>query len=210
MLTRCTSTPSRTYVVTWTSASAAERTENNPQITARAGVTRTWRSCIVAGVGGLLSSSADLGGGAVAWSPMSSAHLAVLFLLAAGTATAVASEERTAGLTINVDISSKRMRVSVDRKEKYIWSVATGPGRMTRPGRFGIQALDADHYSSIYGNEPMPHSIFYDGNRAVHGTSKKLAGHRTHGCIALSRSNAKTLFQLVRENGSRATIIVER
>ena len=141
---------------------------------------------------------------------MYSAYLAAIILLTLGVAGPLASDEANAGLTIKVDISSKRMRVIVDRKVRYTWTVATGPGRMTRPGTFGVQSLDADHYSSKYGNEPMPHSIFYDGNRAVHGTSKKLAGHQTHGCIALSRRNAQTLFELVRQNARSATIIVER
>ena len=83
-------------------------------------------------------------------------------------------------------------------------------GLLERLGPLGVQSLDADHYSSKYGNEPMPHSIFYNGNRAIHGTSKKLAGHQTHGCIALSRRNAQTLFELVRQSRRSATIIVER
>ena len=99
-------------------------------------------------------------------------------------------------VTILVDISSKRMRVLVDDKERYTWNVATGPGRSTRPGEFRVQSLSEDHYSSIYNNEPMPYSIFYDGNRAVHGTTKKIKGHQTHGCIALTRQNAQTLFEL--------------
>jgi lipoprotein-anchoring transpeptidase ErfK/SrfK len=123
---------------------------------------------------------------------------------------AEAHQPKNGEVSIAVDLSSKRMTVHVGREKRYTWNVATGPGQSTRAGTFSVQSLSADHYSSIYNNEPMPHSIFYDGNRAIHGTNKKLSGHETHGCIALSPSNAAALFKLVSQNEGRTRIIVMR
>jgi lipoprotein-anchoring transpeptidase ErfK/SrfK len=109
-----------------------------------------------------------------------------------------------------VDLSSKNMTVFVGNQKRYTWSVAIGPGKSTRPGEFRVQSLSVDHHSSIYNNEPMPHSIFYDGNRAIHGTSKNIERHETHGCIALPRENAEALFKLVSRNRTDTRINVQR
>jgi len=123
---------------------------------------------------------------------------------------ALAHGKSSQEVSISVDISLNRMTVHVGKEKRYTWDVATGPGRSTRAGAFKVQSLDADHYSSIYNDEPMPHSIFYDGNRAIHGTKKKLDGHKTHGCIALTRRNAKELFTLVSRHRGKTRIIVEQ
>jgi hypothetical protein len=41
----------------------------------------------------------------------------------------------------------------------------------TRVGVFRVYRKDKDHRSSKYGNAPMPYSMFFDGGRAIHGTS---------------------------------------
>ncbi len=135
--------------------------------------------------------------------------VAVLCLSVTVTST-IAHERRSPSIKIQVDLSSKRMDVIIGNERRHSWDVAIGPGRSTRSGSFMVQSLSADHYSSIYNNEPMPHSIFYDGNRAIHGTKKKLDGHKTHGCIALTLRNAEELFTLVSRNRGRTRIIVER
>ena len=141
---------------------------------------------------------------------MNPATLIAIGMLFVSTTYSQAHSTTEPKIEIVVDISSKRMRVLVDNKERYTWSVAIVPGRSTRPGEFRVQFLSEDHYSSIYNNEPMPYSIFYDGNRAVHGTTKKIKGHQTHGCIALTRPNAQVLFELVSRNRKKTRIIVEQ
>jgi lipoprotein-anchoring transpeptidase ErfK/SrfK len=49
----------------------------------------------------------------------------------------------------------------------------------------------------------MPHSIFFNGGYAIHGTEyvKRLGTPASHGCIRLHPDNAETLFELVQENG---------
>ena len=63
------------------------------------------------------------------------------------------------------------------------------------------------HYSSKYENSPMPHSIFFRGGYAIHGTGyiKSLGRPASHGCIRLHPRNAAALYQLVRTVRHRAT-----
>ena len=65
-------------------------------------------------------------------------------------------------------------------------------------------------YSRKYDNSPMPHSIFFYGGYAIHGTNhvKSLGRPASHGCIRLHPSNAQTLYQLVQAHGRRNTRIV--
>ena len=135
------------------------------------------------------------------------------FILAAALTTFLFTNPAlAASVTISVDRSEQLMRVSVDGVHKYTWPVSTGRKyRWTRPGRFGVQSMKVFHRSTIYNNAPMPHSIFYDGNRAIHGTSdvKRLGTRASHGCIRLLKKNARALFALVRENRNSTRITVE-
>jgi lipoprotein-anchoring transpeptidase ErfK/SrfK len=65
------------------------------------------------------------------------------------------------------------------------------------------------HYSSKYENSPMPHSIFFHGGYAIHGTNyvKRLGSPASHGCVRLHPSNAARLFSLVRQVGMKNTVI---
>ena len=134
------------------------------------------------------------------------AVIAVLALAAATPATPA-----VAGVAIEVDLKAQEMTVTVDGRVVHEWPVSTGRrGHSTPPGRFTVQSMDADHYSSLYDDAPMPHSIFYDGHRAIHGTRAegRLGRPASHGCIRLSRANAKTLFALVRGRRGDTTIRV--
>jgi lipoprotein-anchoring transpeptidase ErfK/SrfK len=66
------------------------------------------------------------------------------------------------------------------------------------------------HRSSLYNNAPMPYSIFYDGNFAIHGTTHvaQLGGRASRGCIRLHPSNAAVLFSLVQREGMAGTRVV--
>jgi lipoprotein-anchoring transpeptidase ErfK/SrfK len=59
-------------------------------------------------------------------------------------------------------------------------------------------------------NAPMPHSIFYSGPFAIHGTTD--VGHlghpASHGCVRLHPNNAAVLFDLVQRQGARNTTVV--
>jgi lipoprotein-anchoring transpeptidase ErfK/SrfK len=56
----------------------------------------------------------------------------------------------------------------------------------------------------------MPHSIFFLGGYAIHGTGyvRSLGRPASHGCIRLAPGNAARLYSLVRQHGNRGTRIV--
>ena len=113
-----------------------------------------------------------------------------------------------ADLVVTVHRSSQSMSVSVDGVHRYTWAVSTGiygtPGGTFRP-----QSLARYHRSTIYNNAPMPYSIFYDGNYAIHGTThiRRLGGRASRGCIRLHPANAAVLFSLVQQKGMGNTRI---
>jgi lipoprotein-anchoring transpeptidase ErfK/SrfK len=70
--------------------------------------------------------------------------------------------------------------------------------------------LAARWFSPVYDNAPMPHSIFFYGGYAIHGTYEIAGlGHPvSHGCVRLDPGNAAILFDLVEREGRTNTTIV--
>jgi lipoprotein-anchoring transpeptidase ErfK/SrfK len=127
-------------------------------------------------------------------SPSSLAATVLMVVSAATMLPASAAAE----ILIQVDKSTQRMSVSVDGQHRYTWAVSTGVGG-TPSGNYRPQSLDRNHRSNLYGGAPMPYSIFYSGNFAIHGTTfvGRLGTRASHGCIRLHPSNAATLFAMV-------------
>src|SRR4030081_1294828 len=116
-----------------------------------------------------------------------------------------------AHVLINVDKSSQQMTVAVDGAPRYRFAVSTGrPGLGTPSGTFHPQRLEPTWSSKEYYNSPMPHSIFFHGGFAIHGSYEisHLGGPASHGCIRLHPDNATTLYALVQQQGMEATTIV--
>ncbi len=116
-----------------------------------------------------------------------------------------------AGVLVEVVRSTQTMDVSVDGEHRYTWQVSTGrAGWVTPPGTFHPQFMAARWFSRIFNNAPMPHSIFYSGPFAIHGTTDiaRLGRTASHGCIRLHPDNAAVLFDLVQRQGMRNTTIV--
>ena len=131
--------------------------------------------------------------------------LACAFLAAVATMPAAAST-----ILARVSISDQTMDVYVDGWPQYSWPVSTArKGYYTPTGVFHAQRLAAMWYSKKYDNSPMPHSIFFKGGYAIHGTEyvKRLGTPASHGCVRLHPENAETLFDLVQENGLDAISI---
>lgn len=94
------------------------------------------------------------------------------------------------------------------------WPVSTArEGKVTPSGTWTAQSMKRYHRSSLYNNAPMPYSIFYSGNFAIHGTNqiKKLGRPASAGCIRLHPSNAAKLFSLVKSEGlgNMRVVVVE-
>jgi lipoprotein-anchoring transpeptidase ErfK/SrfK len=116
-----------------------------------------------------------------------------------------------AHVLIDVDKSSQQMTVSVDGAPRYHFIVSTGrPGLGTPSGTFHPERMEPTWFSKEYYNSPMPHSIFFHGGFAIHGSYEinALGGPASHGCIRLHPENATTLYALVQQQGMAATTIV--
>lgn len=116
-----------------------------------------------------------------------------------------------AAVVAKIDISSQRMNVFVDGELAYSWPISSArKGYVTPRGSYRPTALKRMHYSRKYDNSPMPHSIFFRGGYAIHGTGyvKQLGRPASHGCIRLHPSNAATLFSIVKTYGAQNTRIV--
>lgn len=106
---------------------------------------------------------------------------------------------------VEVDLGGQTMRVAADSGASYQWPISSGrPGHATPRGDFRATALYPIVYSFKYGNEPMPYSIFFRGQYAIHGTYEvSLLGRpASHGCIRLAPEAAATLFALVAREGA--------
>lgn len=117
----------------------------------------------------------------------------------------------TARVLAKVSIAQQTMSVYIDGDLAYTWKVSTGrKGFATPRGSFRAQWLDPDHLSSIYESAPMPHSVFFLGGYAVHGSNevRRLGHPASHGCVRLSPGDATTFYSLVEDSGLSATHIV--
>jgi len=125
-----------------------------------------------------------------------------------GTAAAPAA----ADVLITVEKATQRMTVEVDGYERYTWAVSTGLHGGPPRGTFHPERMERMWYSHTFGMAPMPHSIFFRGPFAIHGTNviSRLGHPASHGCVRLHPANATTLFDLVKQEGPAHTRIVIR
>jgi lipoprotein-anchoring transpeptidase ErfK/SrfK len=134
-------------------------------------------------------------------------------ILAALSLTLLPVARAEAAVLVQIDRAMQTMQVSVDGAGLYTWRVSTGrAGWITPPGVFHPQFMAVRWYSRVFNNAPMPHSIFYSGPFAIHGTTDiaRLGRPASHGCVRLSPADAAVLFDLVSKQGARnATIVVQ-
>ena len=115
-----------------------------------------------------------------------------------------------AGVVVNVDLANQRMNVVVNGAHYATYKISSGRRGYTTPtGRYRVQRMETMHYSRKYHNSPMPHSVFFRGGFAIHGTGaiSRLGRVASHGCVRLHPSNAAALYSLIKANGSRSTSI---
>jgi lipoprotein-anchoring transpeptidase ErfK/SrfK len=118
-----------------------------------------------------------------------------------------------ADVVAHVSLTEQKMTVVVDGVERHAWPVSTARrGKVTPTGRYRPQSLARMHYSTLYNNAPMPYSVFFHGNYAVHGTTdvKRLGRPASAGCVRLHPEHAQALFNLVKERGfGNVSIVIE-
>ncbi len=132
-------------------------------------------------------------------------------LVAAVTLMFAAAPADAATVEARVSLSNQRMYVSVNGVRKYSWAVSTGrSGYSTPTGSYRPQRLEKNWYSRKYDNAPMPHSVFFRGGYAIHGTSavSRLGNRASHGCVRLAPGNAATLYSLISKHGMGNTRVV--
>ncbi len=113
-----------------------------------------------------------------------------------------------ATVQIDIDLTRQSMNVTSD-SGSYTWPVSTArSGYATPTGRFSPYSLETMHYSRKYHMSPMPHSIFFAGGYAIHGTYsvRELGRPASHGCIRLSPGHAAELFKMVKAEGASISI----
>jgi len=130
---------------------------------------------------------------------------AFLRLLGVASALTLVAGAAYALVTIDVDLSTQRMHVSDPAGDDYDWAISSGrPGHRTPTGTFRPTAMYEMVHSAKYNNAPMPHSIFFVGQYAIHGTGA--VGHlghtASHGCVRIDPRNAATLYKLVQSQNA--------
>jgi lipoprotein-anchoring transpeptidase ErfK/SrfK len=105
-----------------------------------------------------------------------------------------------------IDLSEQRMQVFENGFLRYTWPVSTARrGYVTPTGNYRPTRMHKMWYSRKYDNSPMPHSIFFRGGYAIHGTGevKRLGTPASHGGIRLHPENARELYNMVSSVGAK-------
>lgn len=126
----------------------------------------------------------------------------------------VTDKNRIENALVKITVYLDKQRVNVQAKDfDDTFKISSGllPKNAT-PGSgkcFAPDFIEEMHYSSLYNKAPMPHSVFFNGNIAMHGTNAEhlLGQPASHGCIRLSKVDAKTVYTLVKANGKANAII---
>ena len=116
----------------------------------------------------------------------------------------------SADVVAHIDNATQRMTVVVDGAAIHSWPVSTArTGYETPAGSYYVQRMECMWRSRKYNMAPMPHALFFEGGLAIHGTSAvgQLGRPASHGCVRLSPSNARRLFELVRQHGGAQVVI---
>jgi lipoprotein-anchoring transpeptidase ErfK/SrfK len=123
------------------------------------------------------------------------------------------SSEAASNATVRILVNLTMQRLTVTSPEvNATYEISSGVKGHGTPGSgrcFAPDFLDANHRSSLYGGAPMPNSVFFNGNIAIHATfdTAHLGRPASHGCVRVSKENSKAIFDLVKTNGKKNTSI---
>jgi hypothetical protein len=128
------------------------------------------------------------------------------------TASAAVDRAAAAEVVISINKTAQSMSVLIDGVATYNWVVSTGVGGGPYDGTYRPGRMERKWASRKYGMAPMPYSIFFDGNYAIHGTVKvsQLGRRASKGCVRLHPRDAAVLFALVGRERANTTIVVDK
>ena len=102
-----------------------------------------------------------------------------------------------------------RKVVCVDQNHQQLWvqqgkkilfpavQIRTGMrGRRTPDGLFHIWLRNQHQYSYLF-HEPMPFSLFFHGDYALHGTYSDVRKGGSNGCVNLTVDDSRKLFSMM-------------
>lgn len=101
---------------------------------------------------------------------------------------------------VDANVTTKTMDVYWDGDLLYTWPINPArDGYADAIGTFTPTRMHELWLSRSYNNAPMPNAIFYKDGYAIHAGNLNDEG--SHGCVRLSRENAKTLYALIEIDG---------
>jgi hypothetical protein len=119
--------------------------------------------------------------------------------------------------------TAQKMRVYMDGSLEHEWLVSTGREQMekaksgrvyrtTTPiGYYRPTVLEENHFSYTWKSN-MPHSVFFIGGVAIHGTTllEQLGKRASGGCVRLAPENAETLYNIIQSAGIKEVPTMDR
>jgi lipoprotein-anchoring transpeptidase ErfK/SrfK len=130
---------------------------------------------------------------------------------AAAAAPKPAPKPKPVTLVLRTDLAAQRLHVIENGREKYVWPISSGRREFATPGgTYHVTWTAKNWFSRQYDDAPMPHSVFFNGGIAFHGTYavRQLGRPVSHGCVRLAPGNAATLYKLVHRHGYGQTKVV--
>ena len=109
-----------------------------------------------------------------------------------------------------VKIGNQTLQLYERGKFLIEWEISSArAGKVTPKGTWTAKWLSKNHKSSIYDGAEMPHSVFFNGDYAIHGTRQidLLGEPASAGCVRLHPENAKIFFDLAMQYGVENTLI---
>lgn len=112
---------------------------------------------------------------------------------AGGAAAVQASNPCPASASACIDLSNEQSWLQTGGQITYgpVPITSGRAGYRTGAGMFSVFWRDKDHKSSIFGDAPMPNSVFFSGGIAFHAGSLSA---QSHGCIHLSYDASEVYF----------------
>lgn len=101
---------------------------------------------------------------------------------------------------VEINLTEQKLRAYEGNRLVLKTHISSGRNRATPTGSFRAGWKNADHYSSLFNNAPMPWSVQVSGDIFVHGFTSVPNYPASHGCIRVpitGTNPAKRFFNWV-------------